>query len=117
MLRTAPTAVGFFGAHFLRRCSKLGWWHALGTERMVTLKERGRGWCERCGGGCSPARRFPAPVSITPARRPGECADLRWALLREHYNERSMFDIGTDYTRRQIHEALGGSVQSYLPTA
>ena len=28
-----------------------------------------------------------------------------------------MFDIGTDYTRRQIHEALGGSVQSYLPTA
>ena len=28
-----------------------------------------------------------------------------------------MFDIGTDYTRRQIHETLGGSIQSYLPTA
>ena len=28
-----------------------------------------------------------------------------------------MFDISRDYTRRQIHEALGGSVQSYLPTA
>ena len=28
-----------------------------------------------------------------------------------------MFDISRDYTRRQIHEVLGGSVQSYLPTA
>ena len=27
-----------------------------------------------------------------------------------------MFKIGEAYTRRQIHEVLGGSVQSYLPT-
>lgn len=27
-----------------------------------------------------------------------------------------MFNIGTDYTRDQIHAQLGGSKQSYLPT-
>jgi hypothetical protein len=36
--------------------------------------------------------------------------------LCAHHLEMLMFQIGSEYTRRQIHDALGGSLQSYLPT-